>query len=479
MDLEALRARLEVDGQEHLLHFWTSLNDDAKQELIDDVESIDVTRMVLKFRDTMELVKGNLDVCLDEIMKPPPPKIISSSSDCSQETLEKYRKTALEAIAKGKLAVILLAGGQGTRLGVPYPKGMFSVGLPSKKTLYQIQAERIKRLQFLAEELTGVKANIPWYIMTSGHTLVATTEFLASHNHFGLDPSNILIFDQGLAPCFDLTGRILLATESKIAKSPDGNGGLYASLRKAGMLDDMASRGVDCVHVYGVDNLLVKVADPVFVGYCLEQGADCAAKVVAKEMADEPVGVFCDVSGKFQVVEYSEILPATAAKRNEDGTLTFSAGNICNHFFTLEFLQRVCSVENEDKLQYHPATKKIPCMDPQTHVAVPKPPAPNGIKLEKFVFDVFAFATNFRLWQVKREDEFSPVKNADGASKDTPTTAREMLYAFDKSLIEKAGGSFKDSEQNLVVEISPLTSYDGEGLETLVKGKVFDLPCIL
>ncbi|CAG0881987.1 unnamed protein product [Cyprideis torosa] len=476
MDLEKLRADLKRNGQDHLLQFWEELTDDEQQQLYKDITGTNVGDTVASFHRSMAM---NVEVGeeLDGRMAPLGDDVFSSRlTPDAGPRIQIYRRRGLLEIGESRVGVLLLAGGQGTRLGVSYPKGMYDVGLPSKKSLYQIQAERIQTLMRLAGKRSGNTPSIPWYIMTSAKTRKTTTDFLEANNFFGLPKDDVIVFEQGMVPSFTFDGRIILEGKAKLAKSPDGNGGLYRALREQLILEDMKKRNLSCVHVYCVDNILVKVADPVFVGYCLSEGADCGAKVVPKAYPDEPVGVICAVDDRFQVAEYSEISKATAHKTDGQGKLMFNAGNICNHFFTLDFLSNVAN-KQESEMPFHIARKKIPYVDSRSGELV-KPMEPNGVKLEKFVFDVFSFSEKFRVWEVSREEEFSPVKNAEGATKDTPTTARRMIYDLHKQYLQKAGatiaGESSDAEK-VVVEISPLVSYEGEGLEH-VRGKVFTPP---
>lgn len=366
-----------------------------------------------------------------------------------------------------------MAGGQGTRLGVTYPKGMYKVGILSGKSLFQIQAERILKLQSLALSQTGKSGKITWYIMTSEHTMAPTRKFLEENNYFGLRKEDIMMFNQGKLPCFDFDGKILLSSKHELSQAPDGNGGMYRALRDRGILEDARKRGVLYLHTHSVDNILVKTADPVFVGFCIKKNADCGAKVVRKLSPFEAVGVVCLVDDLFQVVEYSEITEKTAKMINPStNELMFNAGNICNHFFTIRFLEEIAA-KHESDLTLHVAKKKIPYVNEQGQQI--KPTTPNGIKIEKFVFDVFKYTKNFVCWEVERNVEFSALKNADEAGKDCPSTAREDLYKLHKKYVEKAGGIVEGNE----VEIPPEISYAGEGLESFVKGKSFKAPLLL
>lgn len=376
--------------------------------------------------------------------------------------------SGLQQIANSHVGVLLMAGGQGTRLGFAQPKGMFDIGLPSHKTLFHVQGERILKLQELAKKLTNKQGYITWYIMTSKHTMVPTKTYFKENNYFGLREQDIVMFEQGSLPCFGFDGKILLDEKHRISKAPDGNGGIYRALRFGGILDDLNKRGVLYLHAHSVDNILIKVADPIFIGYCVKFNVDCAAKVVEKAQPNEAVGVVCMVDGKYQVVEYSEITTKTAEMRNPDGRLTFSAGNICNHFFSSAFLNKIGSTFEKD-LKLHVAKKKIPFINNEGKRT--STDVPNGIKIEKFVFDVFEFAENFVTVEVLREEEFSALKNADSAGKDCASTSRKDLFQLHRKYIENAGGIVDGSESE--IEISPLLSYAGEGLEDVARGHTF------
>ncbi|XP_071490935.1 UDP-N-acetylhexosamine pyrophosphorylase-like isoform X1 [Diadema antillarum] len=505
MDVTSLRQKLASLGQDHVLQFWDDpeLDDEQRRALYDDIQATNVAE-VLQFFSTSTSNMDNKEK-VDDRMEPIPSELFGSVTR-SGKYLDQWYKEGLKQISKGKVGVLLLAGGQGTRLGVKYPKGMYNVGLPSSKTLYQLQAERILKLQELALELTGEKGTIPWYIMTSEHTKEPTRDFFKSHNHFGIDEADLVLFEQEMLPCVSFEGKIILDQKWKIARAPDGNGGLYRALGNCKILEDMDRRGVQYVHVYCVDNILVKMADPAFVGFCIAKGANCGAKVVEKAYPTEPVGVVCRLDGQYEVVEYSEITLSTAEKRNEDGRLMFSAGNICNHFFTTDFLRSVVN-ENESRLQHHVAKKKIPFINGEGKRVVPE--KPNGIKMEKFVFDVFKFSNNFAVFEVLREDEFSPLKNSTKSEKDNPTTARHALLSLHHRWVLNAGGDFVDADGTpipaiprysrqisddpqsnnrrandpdgypVTCEVSPLLSYAGEGLDRICSGKKFTPPLLL
>jgi len=485
MTFADLQSKLTKYGQEQLLDFWDKLSDDEKLSFEKELQKIDLAYINTVFASAMKQLEQDQEK-KDELMEALPDDVFARLSDTDEMEIESWYNEGLKQVSEGKVAVLLLAGGQGTRLGVNYPKGMYNVGLPSNKTLYQLQAERIWKLQELAAEKFSAKGIITWYIMTSQATKEFTQQYFKENNFFGLEEENIIFFEQHTLPCMSFEGKIILDNFGKVAKAPDGNGGLYKALKTENIVQDMERRQITSIHVYCVDNILVKMADPVFIGFCSKKEAECGAKVVEKVNPNEAVGVVCKCDGKYQVVEYSEISSTTAEKKNHDGHLVFNAGNICNHFFTLDFLKSVVK-DHDGELPHHVARKKIPYVSSAGERI--KPDKPNGIKMEKFVFDVFQYANEFAVLEVEREDEFSPLKNGPGAGSNCPETARQDLINCHFRAIVKAGGkvlndvgSEVDAHEKthpFVCEISPLVSYAGEGLEHYVKGKTYSFDEVL
>ncbi|KAE9539834.1 hypothetical protein AGLY_005086 [Aphis glycines] len=436
-DFDSVITLLKKYDQEHVIKFWNKLDEKQKAFLLEDIHELNIPEVVEMFKTTLENMNTNQQK-LDNRMNPIPAELYGAVNRSPKELLIKYKQMGLEQISQGKVGVLLMAGGQGTRLGVNYPKGMYDVDLPSHKSLFRIQGERIRCLIRLANKNFGSCKGLPWFIMTSEHTMEPTRKYFKENNYFGLDEKKIIFFEQYMLPAFTFDGKIIMESISKISKSPDGNGGIYKALRDRNVLDEIKRLGVQYLHAHSVDNILVKVADPIFIGYCITKNAECGAKVVEKAYPSEPLGVICEVDGKFQVVEYSEITENTAEKRNPDGRLTFSA-----------------------------AKKKIPYVKDDGTVC--KPDEPNGIKMEKFIFDVFEFCNRLAVWEVEREEEFSALKNADVPNgKDNPRTARLDVFSLHRKFVEKSGGKFKT--ENIECEISPLLSYSGEDLKHLVDG---------
>ncbi|GJN87360.1 hypothetical protein Rhopal_000309-T1 [Rhodotorula paludigena] len=465
-DVQALRSSWEKAGQGHVFTFWDKLSPEEQSTFFAQLLSINPTRVNSIHQAALKAEKEAANSSSDDIT--PPPADESGSVIGHDDQAAEWNRVGLDAIRAGKVGVLLMAGGQGTRLGSSAPKGCYDIDLPSHKSLFQLQAERIKRLEVVA----GAGKAVPWYIMTSGPTRKPTEDFFVQNNYFGLDKQNVVFFEQGVLPCLTDDGKIFLDTPSSVAVAPDGNGGLYAALRSPlspasnapTVLSDLAERGIDYLHAYCVDNCLVRVADPVFLGYCIARGADCGAKVVKKTVPSESVGVVAQRAGKYAVVEYSEISQDMSERRDPSGDLAFRAANIANHFYSRAFLDEVAHFD-ETRMPFHVARKKIPHVDLATGEHV-QPSSPNGMKLEQFVFDVFPFVQRFALLEVERAQEFSPLKNAPGTGSDDPQTSRRDLLAEFRRWLERAGATVADGVE---VELSPLVTYAGEGLEA-VKG---------
>ncbi|KAL8713189.1 MAG: hypothetical protein Q9220_002710 [cf. Caloplaca sp. 1 TL-2023] len=469
-EVKELKDKYVKANQDQVFAFYDELSVPEKGGLFERLQSIDpqhVNEITDKALHPPQESKESQEVRLE----PLPGTATASILDSKDEDIQSWYTSGLELVSKGQVAVVLMAGGQGTRLGSSDPKGCFNIGLPSQKSLFQIQAERIWKVQKLAEKQSGKKdIFIPWYVMTSGPTRKATEQFFEQHNYFGLQKDNVTIFEQGVLPCISNEGKILLESKAKVAVAPDGNGGIYQALLTSNVRTDMRKRGIQHIHAYCVDNCLVKVADPVFIGFAASKDVDIATKVVRKRSAKESVGLILQKNGKPDVVEYSEIDNATAEAKDakQPDLLKFRAANIVNHYYSFRFLE---SIEDwAHKLPHHVARKKIPYVDTEKGETV-KPDKPNGIKLEQFVFDVFPLLDldKFACMEVKREEEFSPLKNAKGTGEDDPDTSKQDILNQGRRWIQNVGG-IVESEAALEetgVEVSPLVSYGGEGLEFL------------
>ncbi|KAJ6942771.1 UDP-N-acetylglucosamine diphosphorylase 2-like [Populus alba x Populus x berolinensis] len=467
---QALLERLKDYGQEDAFALWDELSTEERELLVKDIESLDLPRLDRIIRCSLRS-QGLPAAAIETV----PENTVSTVEDRTIEERERWWKMGLKAISDGKLAVVLLSGGQGTRLGSSDPKGCFNIGLPSGKSLFQLQAERILCVQRLAaqalSEGSGSSVSIHWYIMTSPFTHDSTRFFFENHKYFGLEADQVTFFQQGTIPCVSKDGRFIMETPFRVAKAPGGNGGVYSALKYSKLLEDMASRGIKYVDCYGVDNALVRVADPAFLGYFIDKGVAAAAKVVRKAYPQEKVGVFVrqGKGGPLTVVEYSELDQSLASAVNQQtGRLRFCWSNVCLHMFSLDFLNQVANGLEKDSI-YHLAEKRIPSIHGDTM----------GLKLEQFIFDAFPYAPSTALFEVPREEEFAPVKNANGSNFDTPESARLLVLRLHTRWVVAAGGFLTHSVPLYAtgVEVSPLCSYAGENLEAICRGRTFHAPC--
>lgn len=353
------------------------------------------------------------------------------------------------------------------------------MGLISSKTIFQLHIERISKVRELCKTETGDFPNIPIYIMTSDLNDTIIREYFKSVSYFGYPEGDIYFFRQGVEPCLTFDKKLILESVDSIALAPDGNGGVFSALKNTKALDDMLIRGVRHIHVYGIDNILTKAVDPVFIGLCIEKDAQCGNKVVVRTEKSEKVGLVVNKGNCMCVVEYSEVPPELGEAQNEDGSLVLCAANICNHYFSVQFLTEVLFPQLSG--MYHKAVKKIPYFDPDSNTLV-SPTQPNGIKLELFIFDAFPFAERWVVAETERSEEFAPVKNEPGNKVDSPDTARALMSAQGKRWLQAMGAVLVDSagggEDQSMCEVSPLLSYAGEGLEAFA-GRTITLPCYL
>jgi UDP-N-acetylglucosamine/UDP-N-acetylgalactosamine diphosphorylase len=458
--MEKLRERFAAFGQDHVFANCETLSEEQKTGFQEQLAGIPVEKLETFLEGAKSIVAN--DSAKDTVISPFSGPVASSTASDAAEKRAEWKKIGLEAITKGQVAALVLAGGQGTRLGFDGPKGCYDIGMPSKKTLFQLLSERIDKLKQLASTEV-MPARLPLYVMTSPLNHSTTVDFFVEHDNFNVDVS---FFSQGMLPCLDKEGKILLEGPGVVSMAPDGNGGIYPALEKSGMLAQMKGAGIHHLHVFSIDNALCQPADPVFMGYCISQKADVGNKVLWKASPDEKVGVLAQKGSKSCIVEYSDMVAEMTERVDEKtGKLIFGAANICNHYYALDFLENTVLAKMD--AMYHIANKKIPYYDGKTVVS---PTAPNGMKLETFIFDVFEFSERMAVLEVERRHEFAPVKNAEG--KDSPATAREYLSNLAKEYVTAAGAKVaeesdakKDASAVAICEVSPLTSYGGEGLE--------------
>jgi len=326
---------------------------------------------------------------------------------------DQFRTVGLDAIRAGKVGAVLLAGGQGTRLGSDRPKGTVNIGLTRELYIFECLINN------LLDVTNAAGAYVPLYIMTSTVNHEDTVSFFEEHNYFGYDKSFVKFFIQEMVPAVDYEGRILMKDEAELVLSPNGNGGWFSSMAKTGMLDDVHARGVEWLNVFAVDNVLQRMADPVFVGATIASGCVSGAKVVRKAAPEERVGVLCLEDGKPSIVEYYEMSDEMANLRGEDGELTYGFGVILNYLFTVETLERIMN----NHLPVHVVEKKIPYMD--ENGVQHAPTESNGYKFETLVLDMIHMMDDCLAYEVVREKEFAPIKNLHGV--DSVDSARELL----------------------------------------------------
>jgi UDP-N-acetylglucosamine/UDP-N-acetylgalactosamine diphosphorylase len=454
-DEGALRARAAAHGQEHVFRFFDELDQSGKAAFLEQLDRIDFDLMDRLLR---ECVVTPPAAPAGDLAPAPIVRIPRTEEDRREEARAREAGEAL--LREGKVAALLVAGGQGSRLGFDGPKGAFVIGPVSRRTLFQLHAEKIRALA----RRHGMP--IPWYVMTSESNHQATIDELARHDFHGLDRGDIRFFQQEMLPAVDREGKFLLESKGRVFTSPNGHGGSLKALHDSGSLADMRARGIELVFYFQVDNPLVVMCDPVFIGRHALARAEISSKVVRKAGWQEKVGVIGLRGGKLTVIEYSDLPEADAKATLSDGSLEYWAGSIAIHVLSAGFVERLN--RGSFRLPYHIAEKAIPFVGEDGTVV--KPGKKNGIKFETFVFDALEAAAGAVTMEVERREEFSPVKNATGD--DSPETARRDLTALYLRWLEEAGASIAreaDGSFHGHVEVSPLTALDGAELAKRVK----------
>ncbi|HWB13170.1 MAG TPA: UDPGP type 1 family protein [Pirellulales bacterium] len=444
---EALTARLAPLGQEHLIAFWDALAESQRDRLAAQIAAVDFERVLETFKASR--AKEDWAALARRAAGPP---AIRLGRDDNRYAKEESRRTGEQALAKGRLGVILVAGGQGTRLGFDDPKGLYPVGPVSQASLFQILLEKVLATSRRYE------VSVPLYVMTSPATHEATVAYFDSHDRFGIPSGDLTVFCQGTMPAIEAeTGKVLLEGPDCLALSPDGHGGMPTALRASGALADIRRRGVEHLFYMQVDNPLVAVCGPEFIGYHLLAESELSTQVVAKTTPRDRVGNVVSVDGQVQIIEYSDLPDDVAQQRSPDGALKLWAGNTAIHVFSVDLLDRASLSSND--LPYHLARKKVPYIN--TRGDRVDPAEPNAIKFERFIFDLLPTAQNPIVVEVDESTHFAPVKNAPGAERDSPEKVQTQMIALHRRWLEQAGARVASG---VAVEISPLFALDEEEL---------------
>ena len=392
---------LEKKGQLHVLKYFDSLRAEEQAQLLNQIEDIDWNVIASLAHKNEPVNKGIIEpldaIEVDEI-----------------ETKHKlFEELGLEAIRAGKIGAVLLAGGQGTRLGLDKPKGMLNVGIQKELYLFEMLIGNLKGNTALAG------AFVPLYIMTSDKNYQDTVAFFQEHDYFGYPKEFLSFFIQEMVPCTDFNGKLLMESPSSLCLSPNGNGGWYTSMQNCGILEDVRRRKLEWLNVFSVDNVLQQIADPVFIGATLDSGCVSGAKVVRKAAPDERVGVLCLEDGRPSIVEYYEMTEEMAHSRKENGDLTYNFGVTLNYLFQVAVLETMLDAN----MPLHIVEKKIPHIGADARLI--NPDKPNGYKFETLVLDMVHMSKDCIPCEIIREKEFAPIKNATGV--DSLESARELM----------------------------------------------------
>jgi UDP-N-acetylglucosamine/UDP-N-acetylgalactosamine diphosphorylase len=442
---EDLRRRLEKYQQGHVLNWWDQFDEPQQRRLLEQLRALD-----------LELIQGLYAQRDKGFTLPPAESIEPVPVTHLDEGDAVTRHIGEEALRRGEVAVLMVAGGQGSRLGHEQPKGLFPIGPVSDKSLYQIHAEKVLALR------RRYRTAIPFLIMTSAATHEPTTTFFAEHGYFGLPAEEVHFFQQGTMPALDLaTGKLLLEAPGRLFTSPNGHGGVLAALVESGLLSRLQRQGVRQVFYFQVDNPIVRIADPLFLGQHLAARAEVSSKIVPKLDPEDRLGNLVQVNGRCIIIEYSDLPKELARQTDAHGRLRIWAGSPAIHLFAVDFLARVSA--DPARLPFHLARKKVPCIDAEGRPV--RPEKENALKFEKFIFDVLPLAERWTVVETSRREEFAPLKNATGP--DSEPTVRQAVSDLAADWLQRVGVRVprrSDGSSAVPLEISPLFALDPEEL---------------
>ena len=432
---------LEKNGQEQILRFWKKLSADERRALLAQIDTIDFKEV-----KRCQAMLADAGATAARKGKPTAPKV----AQLKGAALRKAVAAGEKELAAGHVGVLLVAGGQGSRLGYDGPKGAYSIGPVTGASLFYFHARKILAMSI------RYSTTIPFYVMTSAANYDATVAHFEENDYFGLNPADVVFFKQGMWPGMTPDGKIILDQPGRIFMSPDGHGGMIAALKANGCFADMRARGVKTLFYFQVDNPMVEVADPAFIGLHTLEKSEYSLKLTAKRDPKEGLGMVVKRDGHFDMIEYTEMTDEMNNRRTKTGDLYFKFGSPAIHVFDRAFLEKMAS----KPMPLHLAHKKIPVVDEKGKIV--KPTEPNGYKFEKFIFDALPEAKGCSCFAFDRAEEFSPVKNAEG--KDSPATCRADLQAKWRRQLAQAGITVPEA---LPLEIDPAYAIDAADLKSL------------
>ena len=465
---EAIRDRYQALGQGHVFRFWKELGDGQKQGLLAQAALLeprleDMLRAVpSQPADPSQAPSQPGGLAVD--VKPLAGAIALPRYGGDPAAFEEACELGAAVLRAGRVAALVVAGGQGTRLRFDGPKGNYPLGPVTDRTLFGLQAQKLRGLR------ARWGRTVPWYVMTSPATDSATRESFEAEEYFGLEPADVQIFCQGMAPAVGFDGRLLLESPGKIVENPNGHGGVLTALDESGALDDMERRGIDLIFYYQVDNPLVQIGDPAYLGFHEQEEAEMSCKVVRKQDPMAKVGVVAEVDGRVSMLEYTELPESFRDARDDANDLVYWAGNTAMHLLQTSFVRRIARKPSAH-LPYHASPKSIPYVDDTGGQHEPR--TPNGYKLERFVFDALPAARRACVLEADPAREFSPIKNAEGS--ESPETARRDLVAQYRLWMEAAGLPTSTGTPLIEIDHAYMDNLDdARALECPPKGDLVD-----